>query len=121
MQPGKQEGKETDATEAPPARSSAACFTRNLIYGADLGKYKKKTQYVLATGWNGETRDTVKRNTPVFQVWATKSRDAVRKWGGGRSGLNGAEWERPGVLTPSETPRILQESKTQSVVDDSFF
>ena len=48
-------------------------------------------------------------------------RDAVRKWGGGRSGLNGAEWERPGVLTPSDTPRLLQESKTQSVVDDSFF
>lgn len=48
-------------------------------------------------------------------------RDAVRKWGGGRSGLNGAEWERPGVLTPSETPHILQESKTQSDVDDSFF
>lgn len=81
VQPGKQEGKETDATEAPPARSSAACFTRNLIYGADLGKYKKKTQYVLATGWNGETRDTVKRNTPVFQVWATKSKlKEIEKW-----------------------------------------
>ena len=68
MQPGKQEGKETDTTKAPSARSSAPCFTHNLIYGADLEKYKKKTQYVLTTGWNGETRDTVKRNTPVFQV-----------------------------------------------------
>lgn len=40
-------------------------------------------------------------------------------WGGG-VGLNGAEWERLGVLTPSETLHILQESKTQSDVDDPF-
>lgn len=40
---------------------------------------------------------------------------------GGGVELNGAKWERLGVLTPSETPHILQESKTQSDVDDSLF
>lgn len=84
VQPAKEEGKETDTTEAPSAWSSVTCFTHNLIYGADLGKYKKKTQHVLIADWNGETRDPLKRNTPVFQVWATKSKTKrkreMRKW-----------------------------------------
>ena len=84
VQLGKEEGKEMDTTEAPCAFSSVACFTHNLIYGADQGKYKEKAQHSLTADWNGETRDTVKRNTPLLQVWATKSETKrnreMRKW-----------------------------------------
>lgn len=68
VQLGKEEGTETDTMEAPRASSSVACFTHNLIYRADLGKYKEKAQHSLTADWNGETRDTVKRNTPVLPV-----------------------------------------------------